>query len=109
MDIYSIITIIGVAVLVVGSVFCVYQLYRLVQVDASCRGLKHPNLWGLLAASGDNKGGLLLYFIVRRKYPIIAISDEQRVSIEKRKKNVGVGLVLLTIGAIACILSITLK
>ena len=58
---------VGAAGVVVGGFFCVYQQYKLVEVDAACRGLKHPRLWGLFAASGNGQSGLILYLIGRRK------------------------------------------
>jgi hypothetical protein len=97
---------IGAAVLLVGSFYCVYQLFKIVQTDAACRGLKHPKLWGVLAASGQNQSGLLLYLIGRRKYPVIAMTDEQKFLINIGKKKFGAGLVLVTIGGIVCVLAI---
>ena len=93
----------GFAVLIVGSVFSIYQMFQLVKVDAECRGLKHPKLWGLLAISGNNQGGLLLYLIARRKHPIISITEEQKSIINRCKAKIGVGLIFLVVGAVACI------
>ena len=94
---------IGSAVLIVGGAFSIYQLFQLVKVDAICRGLKHPKLWGLLSISGNNQSGLLLYLIARRKYPIISMTNEQKILIESYKRKIGVGLIFLVIGAIACV------
>lgn len=99
----------GAAALIVGSFFCMYQLYRLVQVDAECRGLKHPRLWGLFAVSGNGQSGLILYLIGRRKYPILSMSEEQRGLIGRRKKRFGAGLVFLAAGAVVCVLSMFLS
>ena len=49
------------AAAVVGAIETVYQVYQLTVIDAAARGLKHPKLWGLLAANGNNSSGLLLY------------------------------------------------
>lgn len=98
----------GAAGLIVGGFFCMYQLYRLVQVDAECRGLKHPKLWGLFAVSGNGQSGLILYLIGRRKYPVLSMSEEQRELIGRRKKRFGAGLLFLTAGAIVCVLSMLL-
>lgn len=98
----------GGAAVLVGSFFCVYQLYRLVQVDAECRGLKHPRLWGLLAASGNGQSGLLLYLVGRRKHPVLSMSKEQKDDMGRRKKRFGVGLLFLTLGAVICVLSMLL-
>lgn len=56
------------AAAVVGAIETVYQVYQLTVIDAAARGLKHPKLWGLLAANGNNSSGLLLYLIGRRNY-----------------------------------------
>ena len=99
----------GAAALIVGSFFCMYQLYRLVQVDAECRGLKHPKLWGLFAATGNGQSGLILYLIGRRKYPVLSMSEEQEALIGTRKKRFGAGLLFLAVGAIVCVLSMFLS
>ena len=99
----------GAAAVIVGSFFCMYQLYRLVQVDAECRGLKHPKLWGLFAVSGNGQSGLILYLIGRRKHPILSMSEGQKALIGTRKKRFGAGLVFLAAGAIVCVLSLLLS
>lgn len=99
----------GAAAVIVGSFFCVYQLYRLVQVDAECRGLKHPKLWGLFAAASNGQSGLLLYLIGRRKYPVLSMTDGQRDDMARRKKRFSVGLVFLALGAVVCVLSLLLE
>ena len=98
----------GAAVLMVGGVFSIYQLFRLVKTDAVCRGLQHPKLWGFLSISGNNQGGLILYLIARRKHPIISMTSEQKTLIESCKSKIGVGLIFLVTGAIACIWGIIL-
>lgn len=105
---YIAFTAIGAAALLVGSFSCMYQLYRLVQVDAACRGLKHPKLWGLFAASGNGQTGLVLYLIGRRNHPILSISEEQKELMARRKKRFGAGLAFLAAGAIVCVLSMLL-
>jgi hypothetical protein len=99
---------VGLAILVVGGIFSMYQLYKLVEVDAGCRGLKHPKIWGLFAASGNNQSGLLLYLIGRRKYPVLDMTDAQKKIMERCKKKIGVGLIFLIVGAIICIWGIIL-
>ena len=42
------------AIAVVGAVETLYQIYKLTVIDAEARGLKHPKVWGLLAANGNN-------------------------------------------------------
>ena len=98
----------GAAAVIVGSFFCVCQLYRLVQVDAECRGLKHPKLWGLFSITGNGQSGLILYLIGRRKYPVLSMSEGQKDDMGRRKKWFGVGLVFLAAGAVICVLSMLL-
>ncbi len=98
----------GAAAVIVGSFFSMYQLYRLVQVDAECRGLKHPKLWGAFAVSGNNSSGLLLYLVGRRKYPVLSMSEEQQQFMNRYKKRIGVGFIFLALGAIVCVLSLLL-
>ena len=54
MDKNIVLAVIFGAAAVVGAMETVYQIYRLTVMDAAARGLKHPKLWGLLAANGNN-------------------------------------------------------
>lgn len=105
---YIFIIVIGAAIVIVGGVFAVYQLFRLVETDAECRGLKHPRFWGVFAASGNGQSGLILYLIGRRKYPIISVSNEQKLFMERCKKKFGVGIIFQVIGAMICVWGIVL-
>lgn len=89
---------------VVGAIETVYQIYQLTVMDAAARGLKHPKLWGMLAANGNNSSGLLLYLIGRRNYPVNSMDSRQVVVMEKRKKAAGIGLVFVAVGAIGLVL-----
>ena len=91
------------AAAVVGAIETVYQIYQLTVIDAAARGLKHPKLWGLLAANGNNSSGLLLYLIGRRNYPVNSMDSKQVVIMEKRKKAAGIGLVFVVVGAIGLV------
>ncbi len=88
------------AVALVGAFEVTYQIYHMTKIDAKARGLKHPKLWGLFTMSGNNSGGLIMYLIGRRRYPVIKISVENSKEIERRKKSAGAGLIFLAIGAI---------
>lgn len=94
----------GAAVFLVGGVFAIFQLYKLVQTDAACRGIKSPRLWGAIAAGANNQSGIILYLIYRRRYPIISINGEQRAFMDKCRKKFAVGLIFLVIGAAVCVL-----
>lgn len=100
MDKNIVLAVIFGAAAVVGAMETVYQIYRLTVMDAAARGLKHPKLWGLLAANGNNSSGLLLYLVGRRNYPMNSIDSRQLVVMEKRKKAAGIGLVFVAVGAI---------
>ncbi|MEG1947689.1 MAG: hypothetical protein RR139_11390 [Lachnospiraceae bacterium] len=95
------------AIALVGATEVIYQIYKIAIVDAKARGLKNPKLWGLLAMGGNNSSGLLLYLIGRRNHPILNMSDEDRILIEKRKKSAGVGIVFLAIASIGFIIFIS--
>lgn len=105
---YLVIAVIGVAAVMVGSVFTAYQLYRLVEIDAESRGLKRPRLWGVFSLAGNNGSGLLLYLLGRRKYPVTALSEEGRRAKEVRKKKLCVSFTFQAVGAIVCVLSMFL-
>lgn len=94
------------AVTLVGAFECSYQIYHMTRIDAEARGLKHPKFWGLFAMNGNNSGGLIMYLIGRRKYPIINMSAEDSKEIERRKKSAGAGLIFLTIGAMGLVICI---
>lgn len=92
---------IAMFVTLLGSFTLIYQIYRLTELDARCRGLKHPKLWGLFTLSGNNgSGGLILYLLGRRKYPI-TINNDQQAEMNSRKKRAGVSLLFLAVGSIA--------
>ena len=91
------------AAAVVGVIETVYQIYQLTVIDAAARGLKHPKLWGLLAANGNNSSGLLLYLIGRRNYPVNSMDSRQVMLMDKRKKAAGIGLVFVAAGAIGLV------
>lgn len=64
-----------------------YSIYSLVLLDAKSRGNKHPRFWSLLAAGGQNGGGLLLYLFSRRKTISLATSVEQE-QIQRLKRKI---------------------
>ena len=94
------------AVMIVGGVHLVFQVYKMVEMDAVSRGLKHPKFWGFFAMNGNNSAGLLMYLIGRRRYPLL--DDRRNEEIEKRKKRAGVGLIFLAVGAIGLVTGILL-
>lgn len=95
------------AVFIVGTIHTAYQIYKMVELDAAARELKHSKFLGFLAMNGNNSPGLLIYLIVRRKYPIIHMSEKSRMEIEARKKRAGVGLIFMAIGATGVVVFIS--
>lgn len=94
---------------ILGASTLAYQVYKMTELDASSRRLKHPKLWGLFSLSGDGSGGLLLYLIGRRKYPS-SMSESDKLVMESRKKKAGVSLSFLALSTIVlfavCILTL---
>ncbi|MBU5226465.1 hypothetical protein KQI36_07340 [Clostridium senegalense] len=84
---------------ILGAVTLAYQVFKMTELDAISRGLKHPKFWGIFSLSGNGGGGLLLYLIGRRKYPSF-MSNADRLIMESRKKKAGVSLVFLAISTI---------
>ena len=93
------------SVMLVGAVNTVWQIYKIVGLDAESRGLKHPRLWGFFAANTNGSSGLILYLIGRRKYPVIRLSEETRREIESRKKRAGAGSVFLAVGMMGIVIT----
>lgn len=94
-----IIGIICIAFMLTGAFTLVYQIYYIVLLDATARGLKHPKLWGFLAIGGNNSSGILMYLIGRHRYPVIQMSDTAQNETRRRKKAAGVSLAFIATGA----------
>ena len=86
------------AFMIVGAVHTVWQIFKIVELDARSRGIKHPGLWGFLSANSNGTSGLILYLIGRRNYPVISLTEKKKKEIDSRKRRVGVGLVFLAMG-----------
>ena len=65
-------------VYLIGMVLTVVHVYRFTVTDARSRGMENPKAMGILAASGQRGGGMLLYLLKRKKYPVISISAEEK-------------------------------
>lgn len=92
------------AVLAVGAVFFLYQLYNIILIDAKTRGLKHPHFWGFLSMGNNTGGGLLLYMMRRRNCPVIHITEKDRRELSRRKKATGIGLSFVALGTIGILI-----
>ena len=89
--------------LLLGSFTLMYQVFKLVVLDAESRGLKHPKLWGLFSIGGNNgSGGLILYLIGRNKYPSNMTASNRQV-FDSRKKKAAISLCFMATGAIGLI------
>ena len=75
-----------ICLLVVTNGMFVYQLFKLIELDASIRGMRHPKFWGLLTAGGQRGEGLLLYLLMRNK-AIYSVEIEEQEELENRKKR----------------------
>ena len=88
-----------ICLLVVTNGMFVYQLFKLIELDASIRGMRHPKFWGLLTAGGQRGEGLLLYLLMRNK-AIYSMEIEEQEGLENRKKRLLYLLILNIIFAI---------
>jgi hypothetical protein len=88
-----------ICLLVVTNGMFVYQLFKLVELDASIRGMRHPKFWGLLTAGGQRGEGLLLYLLMRNK-AIYSMEIEEQEELGNRKKRLLYLLILNIIFAI---------
>lgn len=88
-----------ICLLVVTNGMFVYQLFKLVELDASIRGMRHPKFWGLLTAGGQRGEGLLLYLLTRNK-AIYSMEIEEQEELENRKIRLLYLLILNIIFAI---------
>ncbi len=83
MNWYLVLVICGI---VVSTLASSYQIYKMVELDALSKGLKHPKFWGIFALSGANTSGLFLYLIGSRKYVSTLNRSNQRTMDSRKKK-----------------------
>ena len=62
----------------------VYQLFKLVQLDASVRWMKHSKFLAFLKPRGQRGEGLILYLLKRNK-AIFSMTAEEKEELEIRK------------------------
>ena len=77
----------------------VYQLFKLVELDAFVRGMKRPKFWSFLTAGVQRGKGLNLCLFKRNK-AIFSMTAEEKEEMETRKKRLLYLLVLILIFAI---------
>ncbi|MBZ2116923.1 hypothetical protein [Streptococcus gordonii] len=88
-----------IGLLVVTNGLFVYQLFKLIELDASVRGMKHPKFWAFLTAGSQRGEGLILYLLKRNK-AVFSMTTEEKEELEARKKRLLYLLVLILIFAI---------
>lgn len=101
--------ILNIFVVMLGAFTLAYQIFRMTELDARSRGLKHPKFGGFFALSGKGSGGIILYLLGRRKYPS-SMSTADKLEMNSHKKKAGVSLIFLTVSTIVlfiiCILTL---
>ena len=106
MDIKLIIMIISGAVFVVGGFILQYNIYKMTQIDAKARGLKHPRLLGVLNISGNNGNALsLAYLIGRKKYPIQNTPTKDLTDLKSYKKKSLLALAMNLIASLVFVIA----
>jgi len=78
---------------------CIYQLFKLVELDAFVRGMKHSKFWAFLKPRGQRGEGLNLYLLKRNK-AFFSMTAEEKEELETRKKRLLYLLVLILLFAI---------
>ena len=92
-----------VFMVLLGAFSLMYQIFKLVVLDAESRGLKHPRFWGVFSVGGNNGGGgLILYLLGRNRYPA-NMTDATKELFNSRKKKAGLSLAFIAIGTITLI------
>lgn len=91
------------AFMVLSGIFVLmYQIFKMVVLDAESRGLKHPKFWGAFSIGGNNANGLILYLLRRNRYPA-NMTDNASEIFKSRKRKAGLCLCFIAIGAISLI------
>lgn len=91
-----------VFMVLLGAFTLMYQIFKLVVLDAESRGLKHPTFWGVFALGGNNGAGLLLYLLGRNRFPA-NMTETTKELFNSRKKKAGMSLCFIAIGTISLI------
>ena len=97
-----------IGLLVVTNGLFVYQLFKLVELDAAVRGMKHPKFWGVLAAGSQRGEGLILYLLNRNK-AVFSMTTEEKEELQMRKQRIIYLLVLIVILVIFLFASVIVR
>ena len=97
-------TIVFVFIILLGAVNLSYQVYKITELDARCRGLKHPKFWGIFSIGGNSGSGGLLLYLIRE------VEGDCHVGLPHAALHVvhgkGVGLAFIAVGAVFMIITI---
>lgn len=97
-----------IGLLVVTNGLFVYQLFKLVELDASIRGMKYPKFWAFLTAGGQRGEGLILYLLKWSK-AIFSMTAEEKEELEIRRNRLLYLLGLILIFAIFLFSSVIVR
>ena len=76
-----------VFMVLLGAFTLMYQIFKLVVLDAESRGLKHPKFWGIFSLGGNNGGGgLILYLLGRNRFPSNMTNTAKELFVSRKKK-----------------------
>ena len=103
---WYLLTLIGL--LIVTNGLFVYQLFKLVELDAAVRGMKHPKFWAFLTTGGQRGEGLILYLLKRNK-AVFSKTAEETEELQTRKQRLIYLLVLIVILAIFLFASVLVR
>lgn len=91
-----------VFMVLLGTFTLMYQIFKLIVLDAESRGLKHPTFWGVFSLGVNNGGGLLLYLLGRNRF-LPNMTETTKELFNSRKKKSGLSLCFIAIGTISLI------
>lgn len=103
---WYLLTLIGL--LIVTNGLFVYQLFKLVELDAAVRGMKHPKFWAFLTTGGQRGEGLILYLLNRNK-AVFSMTEEEKEELQMRKQRIIYLLVLIMILVIFLFASVIVR
>lgn len=97
----------GLSIFLVGIAVTVYEVKKLVEIDATTRNIKRPKLWSFVSLAGNRGEGLLTYFIYRNRHQVVNKTREQAIEMNRRKRVSALSISFMAIGAILIVFYIT--
>lgn len=77
----------SLGIILCSGIYFSYQLFQIIQLDATYRGMERPKLWSWLTVVGQRGEGIILYLLKRRDYPRRSMSDEDFITFQNCKKR----------------------